>query len=142
MTKPVPVPTDLSRPFWQAGARGELAMQRCTQCGHIRFPIGPACTKCLSADSEWTPVSRRGQVLSHLVFHRGYTADWKGEVPYSVVMVQFPEGPRMFLDVVDPEKAHVEQDLVDREVEIVFEMATDDIGVPRAKVVPQSDAPA
>jgi uncharacterized OB-fold protein len=135
MTKPVPVPTDLSRPFWQAGARGELAMQRCTQCGHIRFPIGPACTRCLSADAEWSTIQPRAKVLSHLVFHRAYAADWKDEVPYSVVMVQFAEGPRMFLDVIDPEKAYVDEDLVDREIEIAFERASDEIGVPRARVV-------
>lgn len=134
MTKPVPIATPLSEPFWRAGADGRLVMQKCSSCGHIRFPIGPACTACLSPDSEWTPVSTKGTVLSHLVFHRGYTADWKGEVPYGVVMVQLPEGPRMFLDVVDPERALVDEDLVGRTVDIVFEDMADGIGVPRACV--------
>lgn len=136
MTKPTPVPTPLSQPFWQAGANGELRMQRCLACGHIRFPIGPVCTCCLSPDAEWVPVSRHGKVLSHLVFHRGYSADWREEVPYSVVMVQLEEGPRLFLDVIDPDKIYVETDLVGHEVDITFEVMADNIGVPRA--VPRS----
>jgi uncharacterized OB-fold protein len=132
MTKPVPVATPLSQPFWEAASRGELRMQRCDDCGHIRFPIGPACTKCLSPRSTWTEVSRHGTVLSHLVFHRGYTADWRGEVPYSVVMLQLPEGPRMFLDVVDPEKSFVDRDLVGQQVIVTFDQMGDGVGVPRA----------
>lgn len=134
MTKPVPAPTSLSKPFWRAAAQGELRMQRCLDCQHIRFPIGPACTRCLSPNAEWIQVSRRGEVLSHLVFHRGYTAEWRQETPYSVVMIQLPEGPRLFLDVSDPQKRHVEEDLVGREVEIIFDRIDDEIGVPRASV--------
>lgn len=136
MPKPVPVPNALTTPFWEAGAKGELKMQRCTHCGHVRFPIGPACTNCLSPDSEWVPVAKRGTVLSHLVFHRAYGAAWKDEVPYSVVMVQLPEGPRMFLDVLDPGKEHIDTDLVGRDVDIVFETAAENVGVPRAVVPP------
>jgi uncharacterized OB-fold protein len=132
MPKPVPVPTPLSKPFWSAAAAGRLEMQRCSACGHIRFPIGPACTKCLSPDSEWVAVSAQGEVLSHLVFHRGYAADWRGEVPYSVVMVQLPEGPRLFLDVIDPDKRYVDADLVGQTVSIAFEPAGEGIAVPRA----------
>lgn len=134
MTKPVPTPTPLSEQFWRAGAEDKLVMQCCSNCGHTRFPIGPVCTKCLSPESEWREVSKRGKVLSHLVFHRGYSADWRGEVPYSVVMVQFEEGPRMFLDVDDPDKTHVEVDLVGQVVNVVFDKMADGIGVPRARV--------
>ena len=133
MSKPVPTVTPLSKPFWEAGAKGALRLQRCCDCGHVRFPIGPVCTACLSPDSEWAEVSKRGRVLSHLVFHRGYSADWKAEVPYSVVMVQLPEGPRLFLDVVDPDKRFVEADLVGREIDIVFDVVSEDIGIPRAR---------
>lgn len=133
MSKPVPTVTPLSKPFWEAGAKGSLRLQRCCDCGHVRFPIGPACTACLSPQSDWVDVSKRGRVLSHLVFHRGYSADWKGEVPYSVVMVQLPEGPRLFLDVIDPDKRFVEADLVGRDIDIVFDVVSEDIGIPRAR---------
>ncbi len=134
--KPVPDVTPLSRPFWAAAAQGELRLQRCTACGHVRFPIGPACTACLAPGTEWVRLSGQGRVLSHLVFHRGYNAAWKGQVPYSVVMVQLDEGPRLFSDVVDPGRQFIEADLVGRRVEVRFDVMAPEIGVPRFAVLP------
>lgn len=133
MTKPVPAVTPLSEPFWKAAAQHELRMQKCGACGHIRFPIGPVCTVCLSSETSWVPVGLTAKVLAHLVFHRGYSADWREEVPYSVLMVQLPEGPRMFLDLLDPEKRHTEDELTGQDIRIVFEPVSDDIAVPRAQ---------
>jgi uncharacterized protein len=134
MSKPAPSVNDATRPFWTAGIQEELRMQRCLKCSHIRFPVGPVCTQCLSSEAEWVPVSLEPEVLAHLVFHRGYDANWKEEVPYSVVMVQFPEGPRMFLDVVDPKKQFVDRDLVGTKVKIAFDMHHEGIAIPRATV--------
>jgi uncharacterized OB-fold protein len=132
--KPIPDVTDLARPFWEAGVRNELRMQKCTACGHIRFPVGPVCTACLAEECEWVRLSGKGRVLTHLVFHRAYNPAWKDEVPYSVIMVQLAEGPRMFSDVVDPRRL-IDVDLVGREVEVSFDQMTPAIGVPRFKVV-------
>lgn len=134
MSKPLPEVTDKTLPFWQAGLEGVLRMQRCGACSHIRFPLGPVCTQCLSETTEWVPVSRRGAVLAHLVFHRGYGSGWNDQVPYSVLYVQLPEGPRMFLDLIDAERFYIEQDLVGRTAEIVFEIMSPDIAVPRASI--------
>ena len=132
--KPLPEVSDLTRPFWEAAGRGSLVVQRCTACGHRRFPPGPVCTRCLGAASEWTPVSGRGRVLSHLVFHQGYSAAWKPHTPYSVLMVQLDEGPRMFSDLDDPDKRHVDADLVGRAVVVWFDPAGDGIAVPRFRL--------
>jgi uncharacterized OB-fold protein len=134
--KPAPDVTELTRPFWDAASRGELVVQRCLRCGHLRFPPGPVCTSCLDDRSEWTAVSGRGTVLSHLVFHQGYAAAWKPRTPYSVLMVQLDEGPRMYSDLDDPERRHVDADLVGRRVEVWFERAAEgDVAVPRFRLV-------
>jgi uncharacterized OB-fold protein len=133
--KPAPQVTALTQPFWDAAGKGELRMQKCGACGHIRFPIGPVCTVCLSDKSDWVKMSGRGTVLSHLVFHRAYSPAWKGHVPYSVAMVQLPEGPRMFTDIVDPERKYIDQDLVGRTVEVWFDLVEGDATVPRFKVL-------
>lgn len=132
--KPPPQITALTQPFWNAASKGELRMQKCQSCGHIRFPIGPVCTACLSDKSDWVRMSGHGTVLSHLVFHRAYSPAWKDHVPYSVVMVQLPEGPRMFTDIVDPEREYIDQDLVGRTVEVWFDTVEGDAAVPRFKV--------
>lgn len=133
--KPMPQINALTQPFWDATRKGELRMQKCAACGHIRFPIGPVCTVCLSDKSDWEKVSGRGTVLSHLVFYRAYNPAWKEHVPYSVAMVQLPEGPRMFSDIVDPERKYVEQDLVGRAVEVWFDAVEGNAVVPRFRVV-------
>jgi len=132
--KPAPQINATTQPFWDAAKKGELRMQKCADCGHIRFPIGPVCTSCLSDRSDWVKLSGRGTVLSHLVFHRAYSPAWKEHVPYSVAMVQLPEGPRMFTDIVDPERRYIEEDLVGRAVEVWFDPVEGDVVVPRFKV--------
>ena len=79
--RPVPEPTALTRPYWEAAAQGRLVVQRCVACGHLRFPPGPVCTECLDGRAEWQPLSGNATVLSHLVFHQGYGAPWNAELP-------------------------------------------------------------
>lgn len=133
--KPAPQINATTQPFWDAAKKNELRMQKCSDCGHIRFPIGPVCTVCLSDKCEWVKLSGRGEVLSHLVFHRAYSPAWKEHVPYSVAMVQLAEGPRMFTDIVDPERRYIDEDLVGRPVEAWFDPVEGDVVVPRFKVV-------
>lgn len=132
--RPVPVVTDMTRPFWTAAAQGDLVVQRCGACGHLRFPPGPVCTECLDERAEWSPMSGRATVLSHIVFHQDYGAPWNVRVPYSVVMVQLEEGPRMFSDIDDPEGRWVDADLVGRSVEVWFDRVDADIAIPRFRV--------
>jgi uncharacterized OB-fold protein len=49
MDKPfrlLPELTDLTRPFWTSGERGELVMQACTTCDYIIHPAAPYCPEC------------------------------------------------------------------------------------------------
>ena len=131
---PLPEPTDLTRPFWTAAARGALVVQRCVVCGHLRFPPGPVCTRCLDERTEWVPVSGRATVLSHLVFHQGYGAPWSARLPYSVVMVQLDEGPRMFSDIEDPDCRWIGADLVGARVAVWFEPVAEGLAIPRFRV--------
>lgn len=78
-------------PFWASVAARNLALQRCTQCGTMRYPPGPACPECLSPDATWDAVSGRGEVLSWTVFHRQYLPGFPA--PHTVVTVQLAEGP-------------------------------------------------
>ena len=35
----LPTVTDGNRPYWEGGLVGELRLQRCAACGHLRYPI-------------------------------------------------------------------------------------------------------
>lgn len=106
MSEPPILPTisDLNRPFWEACAAGELRMQACRRCGHVRYPIAPTCPRCLFDGYEWRRLSGRGEILSWVYFQRSYNPAWEERVPYNVILVQLAEGPRMFSNALPLER--------------------------------------
>jgi uncharacterized OB-fold protein len=130
--KPLPEITEENREFWEGTRRGELRMQKCGACGHIRYPVALVCPKCLSPEAEWTPLSGRGTVFSYVVFHQVYNAGFRDEVPYNVALIQLEEGPRLFSNVVGAANAEVK---VGDAVEIVYDPVTPTVTLPRFRPV-------
>jgi uncharacterized OB-fold protein len=89
--RPQPRPSVHDGPYWRYAAAGELRLQRCAACGHVRYPPGPACPECLAAEHSWERLSGTGELLAWTVFHRPYFPDIP--VPYVVLAVRTPEGP-------------------------------------------------
>jgi uncharacterized OB-fold protein len=116
---PDPPVTDLTRPFWAGAQAGELRLQRCTQCGHIRYPVSTICPRCLAGSAEWTPMSGRGTVQSYVVFERAYHEAWQDRVPYVVALVELDEGPVFLTNVVGVPLSQVR---VGQRVTAVFEI--------------------
>ena len=81
-------------PYWEAARRRELRFQRCVSCGTWRFPPGPLCAHCLSAESEWAVASGRARLVSWVIVHPPVLPAWKDRVPYPVVLVECEEGVR------------------------------------------------
>ena len=127
-TKPVPVPSEDSKPFWEAARNGQLQLQHCVDCGAYRFPPSVLCPECSSLSSEWTPVSGRGKVYSFVVFHRAYHPGFEGDLPYAVACIELEEGPRLLSNIVG---IAPEQVRCDMPVEVVFEQITPDISLPK-----------
>ncbi len=127
-TKPLPILSAENEGFWHAARRGELRMQKCGACGHIRYPINHVCPRCLSEVADWEALSGRGTVFSYIVFHQVYNKEFAGDVPYNVAIVQLDEGPRMISNIVGVPNDQVK---VGDRVEVVFEPATDEISIPR-----------
>ncbi len=126
--KPVPVPSEDSRPFWEATRDGELRLQRCADCGAFRFPPGVLCPECGSASAEWKALSGRGTVYSYVVFHRAYHPAFAQDLPYAVACVQLEEGPRLLSNIVGIEPARIRCDMP---VEVLFEKVSDEISLPK-----------
>ena len=127
-TKPLPAPDVWSLPFWEATRRHELRMQRCDACGHVRFPPGPTCPRCLSTAATWAPLSGRGTVWSWTVFHQLYYQGFKGELPYNVALVELEEGPRLYTNLVGVANEAIREGLA---VVVAFEEATEAWTIPR-----------
>lgn len=125
--KPLPVISPLERPFWEYAHRHELRIQKCTACGHYRYPASPVCADCDSDGYEWALMSGRGKILSWVVFHRCYFPSFAGEMPYNVAMITLDEGPIMVANVLAPNDS-LRSNLA---VEVVFEDATPEISIPK-----------
>jgi uncharacterized OB-fold protein len=126
--QPVPAATELTEPFWAGGLSGELRLQRCGACGHIRYPVSTICPECWSADYAWTAMSGRGTVQSYIVFARAYHEAWAGQVPYTVALIELDEGPVLISNVVGVEPAAVR---VGQPVAAVFERRSTAAALPQ-----------
>ena len=113
-----PVPTEDSAPYWKYCAAGELRMQKCGDCGHVRFPPSVVCPRCLSERSQWTRLSGRGTVWSWVVFHQAYYPGYADDVPYNTAIVELEEGPRMHTNIVNCSNDEIR---IGMPLEVVFE---------------------
>ena len=92
MNRIVPVPDEVSAPFWSACNEGRLVVQSCTACERLQYPPAVACTECGSADSlSWREVSGRGTINGYIVIHDSRLRVWVPEQPYNVAVVQLEE---------------------------------------------------
>src|SRR5438067_8940293 len=94
---PLPAVTEDSAGFWEGTAAGELRVQRCSNCGRLRFPPRPMCPYCNSLDHEWTPMSGQGRIWSFVVPHPPLLPAFAELAPYNVVVVAIDEEPTIRL---------------------------------------------
>jgi uncharacterized protein len=102
VTRPVPEPTPLSAPYWQAAREGRLELQRCRQCRRwIHFPDF-LCPRCGSADLAFEEARGDGTVDTFTVVHRVFVPGFADHAPYAVGWVLLAEQPglRVFADFV------------------------------------------
>jgi uncharacterized OB-fold protein len=99
--KPLPKPTESSRPYWDAAKRHELTLQRCGACNALIYYPRDRCPQCLSDNLKWQPVSGRGKVYSYTVVRRASTRSFSDK-PYVLAIVELDEGVRMTTNVEAP----------------------------------------
>lgn len=92
--RPEPIPTPLDEAFWEGCTNHELRMQRCEECGYVRWPPSPVCPECWSDVSVWSTLSGNGTLVSWVVFHVGFLPAFEESLPYIIVEVELEEGPR------------------------------------------------
>ncbi len=113
-SKPLPVVTDESRPFWEGCRRGKLLLQYCEHCQQHQFYPRLYCMHSDSSEMHWVEASGEGLIYSFTIIHH----------------VQLAEGPRMMANIIDIAPADLRVDLP---VTIVFDAVTESISIPRFK---------
>ncbi|MFF5007815.1 Zn-ribbon domain-containing OB-fold protein [Streptomyces phaeochromogenes] len=125
MSRPVPVPTPLSRQFWDAARLGDLVVPRCTSCGLRFFVPEPACPGCMSRDWGYVPSAGRGAVYSVTVVHRAPGPGF--DTPFALAVIDLDGGATLLshVDAGDPDDV-----VIGMRVRVDFRAFTDEITLP------------
>jgi len=128
--KPLPYIHDETLPFWEGCKNHELRLQKCPDCGQIRFYPRSICSNCLSGNTEWVKAGGKGRVYSYTVSYRPAAEAFLEDLPYNIAIIELDEGVRMMSNIVDC----ADEDLkIGMPVEVVFDDVTPDITLPRFK---------
>lgn len=124
VSKPLPLPSALSAPFWEALKQGDFQLQRCRSCGHYNHPPKIICPRCHGRELQWSAVARTGTVYSYTVVHRPPSAAFKADIPYAVGLVDIDgTDVRLLSSLVMP----VTEAKVGMRVEVMFDRASEAI---------------
>ena len=100
--------------FWDGVRAGRLLLQRCTDCGELRHPPGPACPRCGGLEWKAEDSAGRGTVYSWVLSHHPTEPDAQ---PRIVVLVDLEDGVRMVANLWQVPVADVANDMP---VEVFF----------------------
>ncbi len=88
MPKVIPVPNELSQPFWDAVNERRLMLQNCAGCDKLQYPPQPACQVCGSADNlQWKEVDGKGHIATFIVIEDGRLNRRMPDQPYNLALV-------------------------------------------------------
>lgn len=128
---PLPAPGPDAREFWEGCRRHELRIQRCGDCGGVRFPPRPGCPSCASLKFAWIPAAGRGSVHSWTVVHAPTLPAFAHLVPYVVGLIRLDEGVFMVGQIRGVAPAAVRADTA---VRVEFDDVADDVSLPHWRV--------
>ena len=130
VTKPVPVPDEVTAPFWEAANRGVLAIQHCESCDYYVHPPEALCPRCQATDLRFREVSGRARVYTHTIVRDNVTQGFAADEPYVIGIIELAEQERLVLVAnvvgVAPEDVRIGMPL-----RVTFERLTDDIALPQ-----------
>jgi uncharacterized OB-fold protein len=85
--------TALSRPYWDGLRRGELILQRCTDCGTWQHYPRRLCRSCWTTELEFASTGGRGRLLAAVLSHRTPKPALRERLPIHLGLVALAEGP-------------------------------------------------
>ncbi len=95
--KPVPVPDELTQPFWDAVDDKRLVVQRCTACPAFNHPPVDICPECHATEFTFEPVSGKGKIYSFTITHDARQPAFSAIQPYAVAVVELDDQPGLFM---------------------------------------------
>jgi 3-oxo-4,17-pregnadiene-20-carboxyl-CoA hydratase alpha subunit len=84
-----------SGPWWTALAEHRILLQRCLDCGLVRFPPMPGCPRCGGAHDETVESAGTGVVYSWITIRHPLAGLSAADVPRTIATVELAEGCRL-----------------------------------------------
>lgn len=128
--RPAPGMSDDTRFFWEGAREGKLLIQRCTSCGTLRHPPGPACPSCHSFEWDTVQSSGRGTVYSFVVMH--YPEVPPFDYPNPIALVELEEGTRLVAQLVGVAAGEIQ---IGQAVQVEFNRFDGDLVLPQFRPV-------
>ena len=119
VSAPLPLPNELTTPFWEGSAQGQLVIQSCNACGHLQHAPEPVCSACLSFDLGSAAVSGKGTVYTYCIATQAFHPWFADKLPFVIAVVELDEQPglKMITNIVDVDPDSVS---VGDRVEVTF----------------------
>ena len=126
--KPIPIPDEASKPFFDGARQHRLMIQQCSACGAVMWPVKSHCDKCLSASVTWVQASGKATLYTFALMHQIYHPGFAAEVPYNIAQVDLEEGLRILTNIVGCPNADLQ---IGMPLEVTFEDISDEVTLPK-----------
>jgi uncharacterized OB-fold protein len=125
---PLPQPTILHQPMWDAFKQHRLVVQRCRACDMLFIFAREHCPRCWATDLEWYEVSGRGRLYTYTTVRQPAHPAFNDLVPYVYAIVQLDEGPRLPSNLMN---VALEDVKVDMPLRVVWDDVTPEFTLPK-----------
>ena len=105
--KPMPVPTEISAPFWEGLKAERLLIQQCNQCSHWVFYPRRHCPQCLAHELTWREVNGEATLYSFTVTRIATLPDFADEMPQMLAVIELAQGVRVNSNLVGLDESEV-----------------------------------
>ena len=93
--KPRPITDSLSKEWFEGAREGRFMIQRRNHDGGYQWYPRAHALGTLDSSVEWVDASGRGRVHTFTVVHYTANAEFAGDCPYVLAIVELDEGPRV-----------------------------------------------
>lgn len=101
LSRPMPIPTPTTQPFWDALAEHKIHIQYSPSTGRYVFYPRVLAPGTLADDLQWREISGAGSLYTFTVAHRPVSPHFADAVPQILAVVEWDEGPRFSTEIVN-----------------------------------------
>ena len=105
--KPMPIPTEISAPFWEGLKAERLLIQQCDHCNHWVFYPRRHCPSCLAHALTWREVNGAATLYSYTVTRIATLPDFADEMPQILAVIELEQGVRINSNLVGLDESEV-----------------------------------